>query len=96
MVSDGWSPAWSPDGTSIAFADQGEIAVIDPDGSDRRTVATFPDHAVDRIAWSSDGAKLIFDLSDSSDRIATANLDGSGFTVVVDSEGSDFDPSLRP
>ena len=51
-------PAWSPDGTRVAFADGRGIASIAPDGSSSlRLTATAGDHAP---AWSPDGSKIAF------------------------------------
>jgi Tol biopolymer transport system component len=57
------SPAWSPDGSTIAFARalraSGEIDVIEPDGTDERTVASgavsFPEPV-----WSPSGDAIAY------------------------------------
>ena len=61
----GYSPAWSPDGTRIAYVHQNprtgnaDILTMLPDGTDRvRVVATrFYDSAP---GWSPDGSKLVY------------------------------------
>ena len=78
-------PAWSPDGTTIAFVLDGrgsnnfDIALMDADGTDRRRVTA------DRATqfgpdWSPDGT-----------RIAYTNYDEFGFTSIstIDADGSD-------
>ena len=51
----GAEPAWSPDGTRIAFAD-GRLRVVGADGSGLREVS--PAGIVGAISWSSDGTTI--------------------------------------
>ena len=51
------SPAWSPDGQSIAYVDGDFIRIIDADGSNDRAIG--PDVAIDP-AWSPDGQRIAF------------------------------------
>ena len=79
------SPAWSPDGTKIAYIASGEIWLMDADGSNPQQVT---DDAVDkaRLFWSEDGSNIYYiavptwpipDEWDGPDAFVTA-LDGSG------------------
>jgi eukaryotic-like serine/threonine-protein kinase len=54
-------PAWSPDGTKIAFTirDQ-EIAVVNADGSGRTTLTSSIDGSAAEPSWSPDGKKIAF------------------------------------
>jgi len=57
------SPAWSPDGSMIAFAAADEpqgraVYTIHPDGSDLQVLAH--DEAVVDIAWSPDGTSIVY------------------------------------
>ena len=58
-----YAPAWSPDGTRIAFhssreADY-EIFVMDPDGSNQVQLTNLPGHD-ESPAWSPDGSMIAF------------------------------------
>ena len=79
------SPAWSPDGTKIAYIASGEIWLMDADGSNPQQVT---DDAVDkaRLWWSEDGSSIYYvavvalpirEEWDGPDAFVTA-LDGSG------------------
>ncbi len=83
------SPAWSPDGTQIAYIASGEIWLMNADGSNPQQVT---DDAVDkaRLFWSEDGSNIYYiavmtlpipDEWDGPDAFVTA-LDGSGASPV--------------
>jgi dipeptidyl aminopeptidase/acylaminoacyl peptidase len=61
------SPAWSPDGTKLAFAtdrdDKRQIYVIDPRGGEARKI-TSAEEGVGSFAWSPDGKSFAFTASD--------------------------------
>ncbi len=50
------SPAWSPDGTRIAFVAEGEITVINADGTGRSGTGRFGSEP----SWSPDGSRIAF------------------------------------
>src|SRR5262249_8993218 len=56
-------PAWSPDGTRIAFTSNRdgnyELYVIDADGSNLRNITSHPARD-DYAAWHPDGRRLLF------------------------------------
>ena len=54
VVARGRNPAWSPDGSSLAFERDGAVWIVSPDGSAERRIA-----AGHRPAWSPDGAALV-------------------------------------
>lgn len=80
------SPAWSPDGTQIAFAAQigslaedprlSEIYVMDADGTNRRRLTTNDD-ADASPSWSPDGERIAFT------RIVDQGTDGARSGIFV-------------
>lgn len=54
-----YDPAWSPDGTQIAFESSGHIWLISPDGSNLKQLTTDP-AGNKSPAWSADGSKIAF------------------------------------
>jgi Tol biopolymer transport system component len=79
-------PTWSPDGTRIAFTEQGSIAVIRPDGSHLHDL-----HDGHGPVWSPDGSRIAF--RNNGDWVMRANGTGarsweaswSGITFSPDS-----------
>ena len=59
LRADERSPAWSPDGTKIAFTRAGEIYTMNADGSGRTDLTNDPadDH---EPTWSPDGSRIAF------------------------------------
>ncbi len=87
-------PAWSPDGTEIAFDTGGGIDLMRPDGSHRTQVVSDgsnPD-------WSPDSMKLIFEkyVGTCTD-VFEVSSDGTGLTQVTHTPNrSEHGPVFSP
>jgi Tol biopolymer transport system component len=98
--ADSFNPAWSPNGTKIAFAStrdgNREIYVMDPNGSN--VVRLTTDSAVDeQPAWSPDGTKIAFVSDrDGNTEIYVMNADGSGQVNITNDAGADALPAWSP
>lgn len=81
-------PAWSPNGTKIAFTSNrnGSLAlwVMNADGTQPGLVfnATSQCPNPREPSWSPDATRLAFECNDNSMNIATVRLDGTGLAVL--------------
>ena len=97
-------PAYSPDGTKIAFVrstrglnccptSQGDVYVMNADGTNVRQLA-HDDPAIGHPTWSPDGTRIAFEKSYA---IWVVNADGTGETAIYDPPGSFcYDPAWSP
>jgi Tol biopolymer transport system component len=81
---DAAEPAWSPDGTLIAYAGPGHISLISADGTGRGTLASGKSPT-----WAPDGARLAFVTGGI---VTLINADGSGQTSLTKGDSPAWSP----
>jgi len=78
------SPAWSPDGSQLAYQANGFLVVADTDGSNERRVHAAV-YFAGGLSWSPDGTRMAFARGDGSQTsIVIADIDGIDEEVVYD------------
>ena len=96
-------PAWSPDGTTIAFTSdrtgRRQIWSMRADGTDQQQLTNAPEHRRREPGWSPRGGQIAFD-SDRDDAgnldIWTMSSDGSNQQQLTNSPALDALPPTRP
>jgi len=93
-------PAWSPDGTKIAFESRREgnweLFTMNADGSNIQNISNSPDRE-HHPAWSPDGAKIAFQSDrDGNWEIYVMNADGTDVQRLTDNDVKDEGPEWRP
>jgi Tol biopolymer transport system component len=90
-------PRWSPDGSKILFTSdrdgKAEIYVMNADGSEQTRLTHTQDTGGALYAsWSPDGSRIIFAVFNAYNGLdlATANSDGSNFTMLTIGENNAF------
>lgn len=110
-VTNDFSPSWSPDGRSIAFASDDEdrefsgqlgVFTMGADGNDRRRLTTHEQlMSVSSPRWSPDGSLIAFgcqpyDMTGFVRHICVVRPDGSGFATVTTEHALDDSPEWSP
>ncbi len=87
LFHDGFPRAWSPDGTRMAFSTNGEVYVMNADGTGVTQLTQgggFP------TAWSPDGRQIAFNSDrDGDNDLYVMNSDGTGITQLTNDPASD-------
>ena len=100
--SDERAPAWSPDGTMIAFSSNQdglnpEVYIMNADGTDQRRLTNDPDNLSDTYpTWSPDGTRIAFasegGIPNAPSDIYVMNADGTNRTNITNSPTDDTQP----
>ncbi len=93
-------PAWSPDGSRIAFTSDrdgdAEVFVMNADGTHQAQL-TENDEWDGAAAWSPDGSRIAFKSDrDGNDEVYVMNADGAGQTRLTVNPGTDSAPAWSP
>jgi len=92
-------PAWSPDGTQIAFASAREgsfdIYVMDADGTGT-TRLTSTDANDKGPTWSPDGSRIAFSRSADGGHVWVMSADGTGARRLTDELAEEGEPAWSP
>jgi Tol biopolymer transport system component len=96
-------PSWSPDGSRIAFNDgrtgNGDLYLVDADGTDRVRLTSNSTTSEESPSWSPDGTRIAFNDYNADDflsRIFTIGVNGTGLTLLSSSLAYDVGPSWSP
>ncbi len=96
-----FDPAWSPDGTKIAFVSNrdgdNEIYVMNADGTGQTRITTNAGDDMDP-AWSPDGQRLAIrrDIGGNNEIFLIDSADGGNPVNLTGNAASDFEPDFSP
>jgi Tol biopolymer transport system component len=98
-VTDGEDPSWAPNGRKIAFAADGQIHVVNLNGSGRRTLTNQPRGAFQPV-WSPAGGRIAFVTLVQRAREVTEILvmkeNGTKVSNLTSGRGADSEPLWSP
>ncbi len=90
------SPAWSPDGTQLAYEADGYVVVSEPDGSNPRRLHAGV-YVYGGLSWSPDGQRIAFTRGDgTATSIVIADIDGIAEETVFDEGLRALNPRWSP
>jgi len=103
MIENAFSPAWSPDGSRIAFeagwAGPARIWIADERGRNARQITTDTSEAVEHVepSWSPDGSRLVFRRREKSKSdIQIIDLASAEVVVLTDDDYRDLNARWAP
>ncbi|HWM25335.1 MAG TPA: DPP IV N-terminal domain-containing protein [Chthoniobacterales bacterium] len=102
QAGDDSDPAWSPDGTKIAYTldlyQNRDIYVMEADGSNKTNLTNQPDEEEADPTWSPDGARIAYTKYESVTigEIFVMNADGSNQINLTNHPASDVGASWSP
>jgi Tol biopolymer transport system component len=90
------SPAWSPDGDKLAFEKDGDIYLIEPDGSRLTRLTQGRDFSA--LEWSPDGTEMVFSTSVIAGQIDIYTMPSEGGEIrrITRSRLRDLEPHWQP
>lgn len=90
-------PAWSPDGSSIAFSRGGRLHVMSPPVGPAGAL-NLPVNSATEPAWRRGGGRLAFtcEIELGNQDICAVNRDGTGFVRLTSRPGPDREPAWHP
>jgi len=87
----------NPPAPAIAFNSGGHLSVMDADGGNKTVILPYAGHPTSmEPSWSPDGMQVVFNGTISGPGIYVINVDGSGLTLVTETNADYTGPAWSP